>query len=71
MKKVDLIIVGAGASGLYLAHKLLKQNINFLILDKSETIGGVIQEATFKNHKVPLGPRVFWQKELRYFKSLQ
>lgn len=70
MKKVDVIIVGAGASGLYLAHKLLKQNIDFLILDKSKTFGGVIQEATFQDHKVPMGPRVFLAKRSRVLQEL-
>jgi len=39
---IDLIIIGAGASGLYLAHVLnqMKSNPQLLILEKSRGIGG-------------------------------
>lgn len=38
MKKTDVIIVGAGPTGLALASQLIRHNIDFVILDKKETI---------------------------------
>lgn len=70
MKKVDVIIVGAGASGLYLGHKLLKADVDFYLLDKAVTSGGVIQEDSFSGYKVPFGPRVFLAKRGALLKQL-
>lgn len=70
MKKVDVIIVGAGASGLYLAHQLSQQKVDFYLFDKSTTSGGVIQQESFCGYKVPLGPRVFLAKRAQILQQL-
>lgn len=41
-KSTDVIIIGAGLTGLALGVKLKKENINFVILEKSKYPGGVI-----------------------------
>jgi hypothetical protein len=38
---VDVIIVGAGVTGLYAANKLLEENISFCVLDKRDIVGGI------------------------------
>lgn len=38
---VDVIIVGAGITGLYAANKLLENNISFCVIDKRDIIGGI------------------------------
>jgi len=38
---VDVIVVGAGLTGLYAANKLLEENISFCVLDKRDIIGGI------------------------------
>lgn len=40
-QKVDVIIVGAGVTGLYAANQLLKNNISFCLVEKGESIGGI------------------------------
>lgn len=38
---VDVVVVGAGVTGLYAANHLLKHNISFCVLEKREIIGGI------------------------------
>ena len=38
---VDVIIVGAGITGLYAANKLQENNISFCVVDKRDIIGGI------------------------------
>ncbi|MEE9573571.1 MAG: FAD-dependent oxidoreductase [Candidatus Neomarinimicrobiota bacterium] len=40
-KMVDVIIVGAGVTGLYAANKLLENKISFCVVDKRDIIGGI------------------------------
>ena len=38
---VDVVIVGAGVTGLYSANKLLKEKISFCVVDKRDMVGGI------------------------------
>ena len=38
---VDVVIVGAGITGLYAANKLLEENISFCVVDKRDVVGGI------------------------------
>jgi len=40
-KKVDVVIVGAGVTGLYAAHQLSKNNISFCVVDQRDIVGGI------------------------------
>ncbi len=40
-KTVDVIIVGAGVTGLYAAKRLLKNNISFCLVEKRDSVGGI------------------------------
>ncbi len=40
-KKVDVVVVGAGVTGLYAADQLSKSNISFLVVDQRDIIGGI------------------------------
>lgn len=42
MEKYDVIVVGAGLTGLTVAHHLNKKKVNFKVLEKSNRYGGVI-----------------------------
>ena len=46
----DIIIVGGGISGLFLAYKLLDTGLNILVLESSNRLGGRIQ--TFKQDSI-------------------
>ena len=39
----DIIIVGGGISGLFLAYKLRNTNLNILLIEQNKTLGGRIQ----------------------------
>ena len=39
--KVDVVIVGAGVTGIYAANKLLENKISFCVVDKRDIIGGI------------------------------
>ena len=40
-KMVDVIIVGAGVTGLYAANRLLESDISFCVVDKRDIVGGI------------------------------
>ena len=40
-KNYELIIIGFGISGISLAKEAIKNNINFLVLEKNSNLGGV------------------------------
>ncbi len=60
-KHVDTLIIGAGLSGLTIAHKLKTQsdNLSFLVLEKNSTPGGVIRTHTEKGFISEIGPHGF------------
>lgn len=54
--KTEVIIVGAGLTGLTMAFYLKKAGINFRIIEKSEKTGGVIQTISEKGFVYETGP---------------
>jgi len=54
--KTDVVIVGAGLTGLTLAFYLKKAGIDFRIIDKSAKTGGVIQTISEKGFVYETGP---------------
>lgn len=54
---LDFIIIGGGISSLYSSYKLLKEkpDLNILILEKNENLGGRIQNGYFGDKSVDLG----------------
>lgn len=62
--KYDAVIVGAGVSGLTLAHRLLKQSKKILLLEKNKHTGGVIRTSRFGSFLLEQGPNtVQYNKE--------
>lgn len=55
----EVIIIGAGLSGLSTAYHLKKQNINFKILEAQNRLGGRI-ETIYGNHKTPMEMGATW-----------
>ncbi len=52
----DVVIIGAGITGLTTAHHLKKQGVNFCILEKSDRVGGVINSVIEKGFNYEEGP---------------
>jgi len=64
MKKA--IIIGAGPAGLTAAYELLKRtDIQPIILEKSEFIGGISRTIDYKGNRMDMGPHRFFSKSDR------
>ncbi len=55
-QKIEVVIVGAGLTGLTIALYLKKAGINFLVIDKSGKTGGVIQTISERGFVYETGP---------------
>jgi oxygen-dependent protoporphyrinogen oxidase len=56
LEKTDVVIVGAGLTGLTLGFYLKKNGISFRIIEKEPKVGGVIQSHTENNFIYESGP---------------
>jgi protoporphyrinogen/coproporphyrinogen III oxidase len=56
MKQPDVVVVGAGITGLTCAYRLKKLGIDALVLESGERIGGVIRSENIQGHLVEWGP---------------
>lgn len=70
MIKVNVAIIGAGISGLTLAHELEKQKKSTLIIEKSKGVGGRIASRRLINGSVNLGVCSFQATESLKLKEL-
>jgi len=68
-KRVEVIIVGAGAAGLSAAHKLLRGGLSdILIVEASSEIGGRVKKLTgFVDYPLDLGASLVPYDKLNYF----
>ncbi len=55
MKRYDIVIAGAGISGLSLAHYCARRGLDTLVIEKNERVGG-----TFHTHRFAGGASDFW-----------
>ena len=63
MKKV--VIIGAGPAGLTAAYELLRrtrEEYEVIILEESDSIGGISRTVRYKNHRMDLGGHRFFSK---------
>jgi protoporphyrinogen oxidase len=49
MNKYDIVIIGAGISGLSLAHYCAREGLKTLVIEKSERVGGTLHSHRFDN----------------------
>jgi hypothetical protein len=68
---MDVIIIGAGISGLYLGLELLKQNKKVLVIEKSNRIGGRIYTKKFLNFTYESGAGRFSNKHVLLIQLLK
>ena len=66
LKKQKVVIIGAGPAGLGCAYefckKLKNQNIELLILEKNDIVGGLARTQRFRNLNFDVGPHRFYTK---------
>lgn len=62
-QKIDnVVIIGAGPAGLTAGYELSKKNVKCLVLEKSNTVGGISQTASYKNFHFDIGGHRFFTK---------
>lgn len=58
----SIIIIGAGPAGLTVAYELLKHEINSVVLEKSNQVGGISRTETYKGYRFDIGGHRFFTK---------
>ncbi|WP_404786466.1 NAD(P)/FAD-dependent oxidoreductase [Altericista sp. CCNU0014] len=61
-KHYPVVIIGAGPAGLTAAYRLRKQNINFIVLEKADKVGGISRTETYKGYRFDIGGHRFFTK---------
>ena len=74
MKKKNVIIIGAGITGLAIAYLLSKKNYNVKIYETKSIIGGIMHDISFNQKTFLSGPFFFqdkniWLKDFLIFKK--
>lgn len=59
----DVVIVGAGITGLVTAYQLTKQNIKVTILEQNTRVGGVINSTRINGYLLEYGPNSFQESD--------
>jgi len=59
MRKKEVVVIGGGISGLSCAFFLKKRGIDFLLLEKSERVGGVMHSLEEEGYLLEEGPTTF------------
>jgi protoporphyrinogen oxidase len=68
-EKRTAIIVGAGPAGLTVAYELLtRTNVNPIVLEKSECLGGISCTVAYKGNRIDIGGHRFFSKSDRVMK---
>lgn len=62
MQHYPVIVIGAGPAGLTTAYELVKQDIQPLVLEKSEQVGGIARTETYKGYRFDIGGHRFYTK---------
>jgi protoporphyrinogen oxidase len=57
-----VVIIGAGPAGLTAAYLLAKQGTPVVVLEGSDTVGGISQTATYKGYRFDIGGHRFFTK---------
>jgi oxygen-dependent protoporphyrinogen oxidase len=52
-----VVIIGAGISGLALAHQLARRKVPFVVLEESDRAGGVMRSGRVEGHLLEWGPQ--------------
>lgn len=69
MDKKRAIIIGAGPAGLTAAYELLtRTNIQPIVLEKSEFMGGISRTVNYKGNRIDIGGHRFFSKSDRVMK---
>ena len=62
MKHYPAIVIGAGPAGLTAAYELAKQDVQSVILEKADRVGGISRTETYKGYRFDIGGHRFFTK---------
>ena len=62
MNKQDILIIGGGPAGLTAAYELCKHNIQPLLLEKDDKVGGISRTEQYKGYRFDIGGHRFYTK---------
>ena len=60
--KTDVVIIGAGPTGLTAAYQLGKQGKKTVILEKDRLVGGIARTENYKGYGIDIGGHRFYTK---------
>ena len=66
----DVVVIGAGISGLLAALALSKEGKSVLILEKEDAVGGVCRSYEVNGYRIDTGPHAITRLENGPFKEL-
>jgi protoporphyrinogen oxidase len=62
VERYPVAIIGAGPAGLTAAYELVKRNINPIVLEQSDKVGGISRTETYKGYRFDIGGHRFFTK---------
>jgi protoporphyrinogen oxidase len=62
MKHYPVVIIGAGPAGLTASHELVKQDIQSVVVEKADKVGGISRTETYKGYRFDIGGHRFFTK---------
>ena len=62
MNADDLIVIGAGPSGLAAAHEAVGRGARVLVLERLDCVGGLSRTTVFEGNRFDVGPHRFFTK---------
>lgn len=62
MSRYPVVIVGAGPAGLTAAYELIQSGIQLIVLEKSDTVGGISRTEVYKEYRFDIGGHRFYTK---------
>ena len=62
MNSLPIIVIGAGPAGLTAAYELSKNGCQSIVLEKSNTVGGISRTETYKGYRFDIGGHRFYTK---------
>jgi len=60
---VSNLIIGGGMAGLLIAHRLKQKNLDFMLIEKNDYLGGRIKAEYFHGRKIPLGAGIMREND--------
>lgn len=62
MKHYPVVVIGGGPAGLTAAYELTKQNVQPIVLEQSNQVGGISRTETYKGYRFDIGGHRFFTK---------